>query len=84
MVGERRAKLVRGGGGKTIERVQLLLAGEHHLGRGERIGHLPGFLGQPPDVEGEENHARQHGGQNAELVEQRQIEAAPPYQGSGR
>ena len=68
--GERRAELVRGGGGEAVERVQLLLAGEHHLGGRERLGHLPRFLGQPPDVEREEHHAGQHGGQHADVVEQ--------------
>ena len=32
---QRRAELVRGGGGETIERVQLLLARQHEVGRGQ-------------------------------------------------
>jgi hypothetical protein len=72
---------VRGCGGETIERVQLLLASEHHLGGGQRVRHLPGLLGQPPDVEREKHHARQHGGQNAELVELRYVEAGAAVPG---
>ena len=56
--GERRAELMRGRGGKTVERVQLLLAREHHLGGGERVGHLPRLLGRAPGIEREEHDAR--------------------------
>ena len=36
------------------------------LGGGQRIRHLPRLLGQPPDVQREKHHARQHGGQDAD------------------
>jgi hypothetical protein len=42
---ERRTELVRGGGGEAVERRQVLLAGEHHLGRVERAGEFSRFLG---------------------------------------
>ena len=74
--GERRAELVRGRGGQAVERVQLLLAGQHHLGGGQRIGHLARLLGEPPGVERQEQHAGEHRGQHADIVERRQIEAA--------
>ncbi len=35
---ERRAEFVRGGGGKSVELRQMLLARQHQFGRGERVG----------------------------------------------
>ena len=67
---ERRAELVRRRGGETVERVQLLLARQHHLGGGQRVRHLPRLLGEPPGIERQEDHARQHRGQEADVVEQ--------------
>ncbi len=41
MVDKRRAELVGGGGGKPVELGQMLLAGEHQLGRRQRVRQLP-------------------------------------------
>ena len=41
---ERRAELVRGGGRQPVELRQMLLARQHQLGRGQRVGHLPRLL----------------------------------------
>ena len=71
---QRRAELVRGGGGETVERVQFLLARQHEVGRGQRRRHLPGFLGEPPGIEREERRRSAHRGEGAELVDQRQLE----------
>ena len=49
--GERRAELVRGRGGEAVELGQVLLAGEHQLGRGERLGELARLLGDPPGID---------------------------------
>ena len=46
--GERRAELVRRRGDHAAERRELLLAGERHLGRGERPRHREGLAGHPP------------------------------------
>ena len=56
--GERRAELVGGGGGEAVELGQVLLAGEHQLGRGERLGELARLLGDPPGVDAGEGACR--------------------------
>src|SRR6185437_2745765 len=42
---ERRSQFMGGGGGKAVELGQMLLAGQHQFGGGQRIGELAGFLG---------------------------------------
>ena len=37
---QRRAELMRGGGGKPVELREMLLARQHQLGRGQRVGEL--------------------------------------------
>ena len=49
--GERRAELVRGGGGEPVELREMLLAREHELGRGERVGELARLLGELPGMQ---------------------------------
>ncbi len=44
--GERRAELMRGRGGEPVELGEMLLAREHELGGGKRVGQLPRFFGQ--------------------------------------
>src|SRR5262249_35431450 len=80
--GERSTKLVRRCGRQAIECVQLLLACPYHLAGCQRVRHLPGLLGEPPCVKRQEQHARQHRREQADVVEQRQIElgAAVPRQ----
>jgi hypothetical protein len=41
-------RAVRRGGGKTVERGELLLARSTELGRSERLGHAPRLLGRAP------------------------------------
>ena len=73
---QRRAELVRRGCREAVERMQLLLARQHHLGGGERIAHLPRLLGEPPHIERKKDGAGEHGGQHTEIVEGGQLEAA--------
>ena len=47
---ERTAELVRGGGREPPSAEQLLLAGERHLGRRERIRQAARLVGDPPGV----------------------------------
>ena len=75
------AELMRCRRRKTVECVELLLACQHELGCGQRVGHLAGFLGEPPGIERQEDHARQHGGQHADLVERGQLQAGRPVPG---
>ena len=55
--GERRAELVRGGGGEAVERREMLLALQHQFGRGERVGEQARFLGDAEGVDGGEGDA---------------------------
>ena len=48
---ERRAELVRGCRGEPVELRQVLLAGEHELGGGERLRELARFLRHAPGVD---------------------------------
>ena len=56
--GERRAELVRGGGGEAVELREMLLARQHQLGRGQRLGELARFLGDAPGVDAGEGAGR--------------------------
>ena len=56
--GERRAELVGGRGGEAVELRQVLLAGEHHLGRGERLRELARLLRHAPSVDPREGRRR--------------------------
>ena len=48
---QRRAEFMRGGGRKAIELGQMLLARQHQLGRGQRIGKLSRLLGRLERIE---------------------------------
>ena len=81
---ERRAELVRGGGGEPVELRQVLLAGEHQLGRGERLGELARLLGDAPGIDADEGDAEQDRDPDAGDVEERQRRRSARHQGSGR
>ena len=55
---QRRAESMRGRRGQTVERRELLLARQHHLGGGQRLGHAPRFLGGAPGIEADEQDSR--------------------------
>ena len=54
---KRRAQSVRRRRGKAIERREFLLAREHHLGRGQGLGHAPRLLCRAPGIEADEENA---------------------------
>ena len=47
----------RGGGGQSVEGVQLLFAGQDQLGGRQRVRHLACFLGEPPGIKRKKHHA---------------------------
>ena len=55
---QRRAELVRGGGGEPVELREMLLARQHQFGGGQRVGELARFLGDLPGVDADEADAR--------------------------
>ena len=57
---ERRAEPVRRRRGQAVERRQFLLARQHHLGRGQGLGHAPRLLRRAPRVEADEQDAGHH------------------------
>src|SRR5262249_60106982 len=57
--GERRAELVRGGGREAVELREVLLAREHQLGGGERVGEQARFLGDLPSIDANEAEREQ-------------------------
>ncbi len=56
---QRRAQLVRGGGGEPVELREMLLARQHQLGGGERVGELARLLADLPGIDADEAHAEQ-------------------------
>src|SRR5829696_8434155 len=74
---ERRAELVRGGGGEAVELRQVLLAGEHPLGRGERLGELARLLGDAPGIDADEGDAEQDRRPDSGDVEEGQRRCRP-------
>ena len=70
--GERRAEFMRGGGGEAVEGVEMLLAGQHHLGGVQRLRQLPRFLGDAEGVDAGEDAGRNQRHPDAGDVEQRQ------------
>ncbi len=50
---------MRGGGGKTVERGELLFASQHHFGCGQGFGHLAGFSGDAAGIDGGKNGSAQ-------------------------
>ncbi len=78
---QRRSQFVRRSGGETVERMQLLFAGEHELGRRQRVRHLPRFLGKPARVKTHEKQAADHRGPHADAVEGMQVEGLPGIPG---
>ena len=84
MVDERRAELVRGGRGKPVELRQMLLARQHQLGRGQRVGELARFLGDLPGVDADEADREQDREPHAHHVDRRQLQRiVAASQGSG-
>ena len=82
---ERRAELVGRRRREAVELRQVLLAGQHQLGRGERLGELARLLGDPPGVDAGEGGAEQDRGPDPGDVEEGQRRAPrPANQGSGR
>ena len=71
---ERRAELVRGGGGEPVELRERLLARQHQLGRGQRLGELPAFLGDLPGVDADEADREQDREPDAEQIDPRQLQ----------
>ena len=67
--GERRAELVGGGRGEPVERREMLLAGEHHLGRVEGAGELPRLLGDAEGVDAGEGAGRDQRHPDADRVD---------------
>ena len=57
--GKRRAELVGGRGREAVELREVLLAGKHQLGRGERLRQLARLLGDPPGIDPGEGGAEQ-------------------------
>ena len=83
--GERRAEFVGGRGREAVELGEVLLAGQHQLGRGERLGELARLLGDPPRVDARERRAEQDRGPDPGHVDERQARGSRPgYQGRGR
>ena len=83
--GERRAELVRGGGGEPVERRQMLLALQHQFGGGERVGEQPRLLGDAQGIDAGEGDRGEHRHPHAGDIDERHGElACPEYQGSGR
>ncbi|BAQ48319.1 hypothetical protein Maq22A_c27440 [Methylobacterium aquaticum] len=72
--GERRAEFVGRRRRQPVELRQVLLAGEHQLGRGERPGELARLLGDPPGVDPREGGAEQDRGPDARDVQERQFQ----------
>ncbi len=66
---------MRRGGGKPVELRQVLLAGEHQLRRGERLGQLARLLGDPPSIDAGEGGAEQDRGPDTGDIEERQFDA---------
>ena len=82
---ERRAELVRRRRREAVELGQVLLPGEHQLGRGQRLGELARLLRHPPRVDAREDGAEQDRGPDPGHVEERQRRAVSPgNHGSGR
>ena len=69
---ERRAELVRGGGSEAVELREVLLAREHQLGRGERVGQEPRLLGDLPRVGADHPERHQEREPDAEPIDRRQ------------
>ena len=67
--GERRAELVRGGGGEAVELRQVLLARQHEFGRRQRIGELARFFGDLPRIDADEADREQDREPDAEHVD---------------
>jgi hypothetical protein len=72
--GERRAEFVRGGGGQAVELRQMLLAGEHELGRRQRVGQLARLLDDLPRIDADIPDREQDREPDPERVDLRQIE----------
>ncbi len=80
---KRRAEFVCGGGGKTVDRGNLLLAREHEFGRGQRIGKFSCLISDAPGIgadEGDRDHDR---GPNADDVSRSASLIGSPRHGSG-
>ena len=73
--GERRAELVGRRGRQAVELGEVLLAGQHQLGRGERLGELARLLGHPPGIDAGEGGAEQDRGPDPGHVEEGQRRA---------
>ena len=70
--GERRAELVRRRGGEAVERREMLLALQHQLGRGQRVGELARLLRDAERVEGhEDQRADERHPDAADIVQRR-------------
>ena len=83
--GERRAQFVRGRGRQAVELGEMLLAREHQLGRGERLGELARLLGHPPGIDADEGERRAGSRTRCRLGRSRgaELNPRPGTQGSG-
>ena len=71
---ERRAELVGGRGRKPVELRQMLLAREHELGRGQRLGDLPALFGDLPGIDADEADREQDRKPDAQQIDPGQFE----------
>ena len=74
---QRRSELVGRRRRQAVELGEVLLAGEHQFGRGQRLGELACLLGDAPSVDACERDAEQDGGPDAAHVEERQLRVRP-------
>ena len=77
---QRRPEFVRGGGGKAIDLGQVLLAGQHQFGRGQRVGQFSGFLGDLERIErgdSDRDHDREPDAQQIDRRQHHRIVAVP-------
>ena len=58
---------MRGRGREPVELREMLLAREHQLGRGQRVGHQPAFLGDLPRVGADEDDRHRFATQVAKI-----------------
>ena len=81
--GERRAELVRRGGGEAVELGQVLLARQHELRGGERLGELARFLGHPPGIDAREGRSEEDRRPDAGDIDERNVEGLAGKPGQG-
>ena len=69
---ERGAEFVRGGGGKAVELGQMLFAGQHQFGGGQRVGELAGLLGDLERIKAGDADREHDREPDAEQIDRRQ------------